>query len=122
MHELSDLASRSLAKLSADRDPFMAVFLADLLERFMMSVGAERMATWGLIPDADHYRSFAFQVFMQRASQDGVAAKWIASYYENGWCPVERNEKEVIRWLTKAAELGDQVAIGELRARDLANK
>ena len=114
LEDLKSLMTDCLDLVAKEKDPVASFMLAQALGNFRSIVSLNFLEGIGVIPDADFYFSFAFHRFMQLAnSQKGDAARWVAQYYLLGYCPVEKNETEYLRWLKLAAQYGDKLATAE---------
>ena len=113
--DINRIAEKFLSELRESKDPIKAYLLGELIQRFVPVLGRDAFMQWGIIPDAEHYQSWAFHVFYERANlKDASAARWVANYYMCGISPVDADSSKYREWLQIASELGDVEARHEL--------
>jgi TPR repeat protein len=116
VHDLVSVTKKSLEILTKEKDPWGAYTVAELLLEFKGIMGSTFFQELNVIPDADFYMATAFHQFLSLAERGrSDAARQVAHYYLNGLCPVKPDRNQYVKWLRRAAELGDQISAAEVK-------
>ncbi len=114
--QLKSFCSQLLDRIVAGPDPEAAYVLALSIEEFGPVVSRECLESVGVIVSSKLYYEIAFQSYYKAANEGSAqAARWVSHFYSLGLPPVEKDDALRALWLAKAASLGDEISIGELR-------
>lgn len=109
--DLHTFAEKYLPLWIEERNPFVAHALGLLVERHRPELDADlfRAVDCELTPE------FFYRLALERykklaATGSSEAARAVAIFYQLGIHPAERDEKQFLEWLQRAADLGDKQA------------
>ena len=114
--EVNQFAAECLQAWKQERDPTVAFCIASLVQLYPDELDPALFSSYGMRIDSVAFESLAFERFKELATTGSAhATRWVALYYQAGFHPVTRDPIEHLRWLKKAAELGDRLSAAELR-------